>query len=434
MSTGHKIPKRKKREENKDQDQSNISNNINNLPVSNPLISNQNQSQNISNPLQNPQMNFTNQNYNTNQVNAFNPFAIQESERIKLERRMRYRHRMDGAVNLQIEDDDLQNDRYELHENQDINFEKPKINENISKENTDYYIESIHHNRYIKIEKKKEKTEEIKPPEPGAVPTQVQQEIQPQRETTDTLRAGAAPTRQKPKRPLTAFEIGKITEKKLFEKFENELSEVIDKTISKVTIIFLFTSALLSGMGLLNMVYLMTYEEYISFRNNYANSVMLIYEIFHALTFASLVGNGIKFIMAYKRYDVMASRFNKSSISVFTDLRRKMIFSGVLLCLFTITFILEIYLGTLIQLFNYIKCPKDKGDFDSSDDKYNNFKKSDFNKFRGVHIVVDILVIIIFILNIFDINVSGEKVERIITPKVEVNYYFNDEESENLLR
>lgn len=434
MSTGHKIPKRKKREENKEQNQSNISNNINNLPVSNPLISNQNQSQNISNPLQNPQMNFTNQNYNTNQVNAFNPFAIQESERIKLERRMRYRHRMDGAVNLQIEDDDLQNDRYELYENQDINFEKPKINENISKENTDYYIESIHHNRYIKIEKKKEKTEEIKPPEPGAVPTQVQQEIQPQRETTDTLRAGAAPTRQKPKRPLTAFEIGKITEKKLFEKFENELSEVIDKTISKVTIIFLFTSALLSGMGLLNMVYLMTYEEYISFRNNYANSVMLIYEIFHALTFASLVGNGIKFIMAYKRYDVMASRFNKSSISVFTDLRRKMIFSGVLLCLFTITFILEIYLGTLIQLFNYIKCPKDKGDFDSSKDKYNNFKKSDFNKFRGVHIVVDILVIIIFILNIFDINVSGEKVERIITPKVEVNYYFNDEESENLLR
>ena len=157
MSTGHKIPKRKKREENKDQNQSNISNNINNLPVSNPLISNQNQSQNISNPLQNPQMNFTNQNYNTNQVNAFNPFAIQESERIKLERRMRYRHRMDGAVNLQIEDDDLQNDRYELYENQDINFEKPKINENISKENTDYYIESIHHNRYIKIEKKKRK-------------------------------------------------------------------------------------------------------------------------------------------------------------------------------------------------------------------------------------------------------------------------------------
>jgi hypothetical protein len=44
------------------------------------------------------------------------------------------------------------------------------------------------------------------------------------------------------------------------------------------------------------------------------------------------------------------------------------------------------------------------------------------------------LVIIIFILNIFDVNVSGEKVERIITPKVEVNYYFNDEESQNLLR
>jgi len=111
-----------------------------------------------------------------------------------------------------------------------------------------------------------------------------------------------------------------------------------------------------------------------------------------------------------------------------------MIFSGVLLCLFTITFILEIYLGTLIQLFNYIKCPKEKGDFDTSNDSYNEFKKKDFDKFRGVHIVVDILVIIIFILNIFDVNVTGEKVERIITPKVEVNYFFNEEESQNLLR
>ena len=109
-------------------------------------------------------MNFTNK----NQVNAFNPFAIQESERIKLKRHMRYRYRMDEAVNIQIEDDDFQNDRNELYK--DINFEKPKINENISKENNDYFIESNHHNRYIKIEKK-EKTKEIKPPE--AAPGQI---------------------------------------------------------------------------------------------------------------------------------------------------------------------------------------------------------------------------------------------------------------------
>ena len=84
---------------------------------------------------------------------------------------MRYSHRINGAVNIQIEDDDFQNDRNELYKNKDINFEKPKINENISKENNDYYIESIHHNRYIKIEKQKEKTEEIKSPE--AAPGQI---------------------------------------------------------------------------------------------------------------------------------------------------------------------------------------------------------------------------------------------------------------------
>jgi len=419
MSSGHKIPKRKKRNENNQDDQNNLSNNNINPPISNPLNSNQP----ISNPLQNPnQMDFTNHNYNTAQINAFNPFAIQEDERIKRERRMRHRHEMDGAVNIQIEEDDLQNEKYELYVNQDINYEKPKINENISKENTNYYIESIHHDRFIKIEKKKEKTE--KPKEPGQVQAEAEAEAVARHEAKREKLKGK-------KKPLTALDI----EKKMFEKFENQLNEVIDKTIGKVTIIFLFTSALLSGMGLLHLIFFATYNEYKTFRNNYAESVMLIFEIFHALTFASLVGNGIKFVMAWKRYDIIASKFNKSSISEFTNLRRKMIFSGVLLCMFTITFILEIYLATFIQSFNHLKCPLNETDIDYENEYLNFFKKSDFKKFKGVHIVVDILVIIIFILNIFDVNVTGEKTEKIIQPKIEYNYYFTeDDENQNLLR
>jgi hypothetical protein len=419
MSSGHKIPKRKKRNENSQDNQNNLSNNNINPPISNPLNSNQP----ISNPLQNPnQMDFTNHNYSTAQVNAFNPFAIQEDERIKRERRMRHRHEMDGAVNIQIEEDDLQNEKYELYVNQDINYEKPKINENISKENTNYYIESIHHDRFIKIEKKKEKTEEPKEPSQVQAEAEAIARQEPKRE------------KLKAKKPLTALDI----EKKMFEKFENKLNDIIDKTIGKVTIIFLFTSALLSGMGLLHLIFFTTYNEYEAFRNNYAESVMLIYEIFHALTFASLVGNGIKFVMAWKRYDVIASRFNKSSISEFTNLRRKMIFSGVLLCLFTVTFILEIYLATFIQLFNHIKCPKEREHITDENYYKQNLKlitESDFKKFKGVHLVVDILVIIIFILNIFDVNVTGEKTETIIQPKIEYNYYFTeDDENQNLLR
>ena len=50
------------------------------------------------------------------------------------------RHLADGAVNLNIENDDLANDNYGLYDDKTINLEKPKINENISKENTEYYI------------------------------------------------------------------------------------------------------------------------------------------------------------------------------------------------------------------------------------------------------------------------------------------------------
>jgi DNA mismatch repair protein MutL len=64
---------------------------------------------------------------------------------------MRRRHYADGAVNINVEPDDLSNDNYSLYDDKYINFEKPKINENITKDNTEHYIESIHHDQFFKI-------------------------------------------------------------------------------------------------------------------------------------------------------------------------------------------------------------------------------------------------------------------------------------------
>ena len=157
-------------------------------------------------------------------------------ERLELMRKMKHRHDADGAVNINVEEDDLQTGNYDLYENKDINLEKPKINENISKDNTEYYIESIHHDEFLKIiqQTRKEEESDIDKKKKG-IPIKApikeksfQQKIEPQREIK--LK------KSKRKKPLTSYEMRKLTEKKIFEKFDDELTEIITKTMSKVKV------------------------------------------------------------------------------------------------------------------------------------------------------------------------------------------------------
>ena len=64
---------------------------------------------------------------------------------------MARRHAEDGAINLNVEDEDLLNDNYELYENKDINLKPQKVTDKIAKEKTEYYIESIRHDEFIKV-------------------------------------------------------------------------------------------------------------------------------------------------------------------------------------------------------------------------------------------------------------------------------------------
>lgn len=415
-----RIPKRKPRrlenvegEENQNPNPlSNINNEIpiiRNNQIENSIIQNNENPENIS---------------GNDQGNIFD-----EIDRRNLRKKMHYRHNADGAVNINVEEDDLKNENYDLYENREINFEKPKINENIPKENTEYYIESLHHDEFLKIiqSSKEEEKDEKEKNKIGILKPSLKEESYQQRDIiNEETEVSNLKSRKKLKRkkPLTNIELRELTEKKIFQKFDDELSQVITKTMSKVTLIFLFAQGILAGMGLLHIIIMTSMENWENFRRTHGNMVMIMFNIFHTLSFASIVGNGIKFISAYQKYNLIRNKFNRDSISIFTRLKKKMYFSAVLLIFFVIVFGFEVFLVTRVQRLNYIGCVENEDFYDQI------ANESYFKGYRNIHYIVDILVILLFILNVFDVNVEPEE-EKIIQPKVEVNYYLGEEDDTN---
>ena len=47
------------------------------------------------------------------------------------------------------------------------------------------------------------------------------------------------------------------------------------------------------------------------------------------------------------------------------------------------------------------------------------------NHFKTIHMIIDIVVIVLFILNIFDLNLKEDS-EKIVQAKVNINYYMNN--------
>jgi hypothetical protein len=301
--------------------------------------------------------------------------------------------------------EDIISEDTHLYENKEINLESQKIKEIIGLENTEFYIESIHHDQYYKINqiKKEEKQkEEI---------LGDQSKISPKKRRKSTHKI------------FTALEQAQLLENKLYNKFDKELTDVITKTLSKVTIIFLFAQGLLAGMGLLHVILFLTYDEYEQFLYLLSRMIIILYDIFHALTFTSLVGNGIKFVSSYQKYNIMNLQIHGNN-NEFMRLRRDMIFSGILLVFFTVVFGFEVYLATFIQKINLNKCYNvpEGGDF-NNDIIY--MDESEFKNFKYCHIVLDFVVIILFILNIFDLNIRESGNER--SAPINVNFYLGTE-------
>jgi len=324
---------------------------------------------------------------------------------IRKYRKLRNRHQEDFAISLVPNSEDIISEDTHLYENKEINLESQKIKEIIGLENTEFYIESIHHDQYYKINqiKKEEKQKEEILGE--------QSKISPKKRRKSTHKI------------FTALEQAQLLENKLYNKFDKELTDVITKTLSKVTIIFLFAQGLLAGMGLLHVILFLTYDEYEQFLYLLSRMIIILYDIFHALTFTSLVGNGIKFVSSYQKYNIMNLQIHGNN-NEFMRLRRDMIFSGILLVFFTVVFGFEVYLATFIQKINLNKCYNvpEGGDF-NNDIIY--MDESEFKNFKYCHIVLDFVVIILFILNIFDLNIRESGNER--SAPINVNFYLGTE-------
>ena len=328
-----------------------------------------------------------------------------DADYIRKKNKIRERHIEDYAISLAPNREDLVSEDIKLYDNKDINLEAPKIKENIDLENTEFYIESIHHDQYYKInqiKKEEKKKEEIL----GG---------------GETSKKGGIKKRKKTQKKLTAYEQAMALENKLYIKFDKELTDVITKTLSKVTLIFLFAQGLLAGMGLLHILITLTYTNYNNFLEQLAQMVIIMFSIFHALTFTSLVGNGIKFVSSYQKYKIISLQIS-NNLSEFTRLRQNMIFSGILLVCFTVVFGFEVFLATYIQRINLHKC------MDNTNEGIPgvNLSEDQFNVFKYFHLIVDFIVIILFILNIFDLDIQDENNDNAKRP-INLNFYLGSE-------
>ena len=363
---------------------------------------------NTDNNIQNEDPNvYNNQSQSANNINKM----IQqgdESDYIKKLGKFRNRHREDYSISLNPDREDIVNEEAKLYDNRDINLDAPKINEDISLANTEFYIESIHHDQYYKINKiskEEKKTDEI----------------------LGEPKIGGIKKRKKvAQKKLSALEKAKAIEDNMYKKVDKELTDVITKTLSKVTLIFLFAQGLLAGMGLLHFLVCIT-SKLNQLLVQFQGMIIIMFNIFHALTFTSLVGNGIKFVSSYQKYNLISEQINYST-SLFTRLRQNMIFSGILLVFFTIAFILEIYLATFVQKINLNRCLEGESDIIKSIRL--DPESSEFTRFRIFFMVLDILIIVLFVLNIFDLNVEDENSEKVQRP-INVSFYLGNEPTED---
>ena len=332
----------------------------------------------------------------------------QDPDFIRKYRRMRNRHQEDFAISLAPNKEDIISEDTHLYDNKNMNLDTQRMKENIGLENTEFYIESIHHDQYYKI-------------------NQIKKEEKKVEEIIGEAKPDIKKRRKSVHKKITALEQAQALENKLYNKFDKELTDVITQTLSKVTIIFLFTQGLLAGMGLLHIIFFLSFEDYDEFLELISKMIIILYDIFHALTFTSLVGNGIKFVSSYQKYNIMNLQIHGNN-NEFMRLRRDMIFSGILLILFTVVFGFEVYLATFIQKINLNKCYG--SNINNIKDNLNYVNEDEFNKFKIVHIILDFVVIILFILNIFDLDIQKDRNEQINQP-INVNFYLGEDTNQN---
>lgn len=151
--------------------------------------------------------------------------------------RMRQRHFADGAVFINVESDDIADQNLELYDNKGINIDPPVINEK-NATNIEYYIESSNRDKFYKISK-------------GAI-MEMEKE---KNKLIDSKKHKKSPQykdkydkEENKNKEITAMDIKRATEDQIFALFDDNLTEIINKTANKVTLLFLFAQGLLAGI------------------------------------------------------------------------------------------------------------------------------------------------------------------------------------------
>jgi hypothetical protein len=145
--------------------------------------------------------------------------------------RLRQRNITDGAILLNLEQDDIANNRVDLYDNKSINLIKPILSDK-NPLNEDYFIESTNRDKFIKIPKQQVmKLQRLEKIEEG------------KRKIQNII------NKEDIKKPVIDINADflKITEEENFEKFDKKLTDVINKTANKISLLFLFIQGLLAG-------------------------------------------------------------------------------------------------------------------------------------------------------------------------------------------
>lgn len=277
--------------------------------------------------------------------------------------RMKNRNFTDGALDIDVEMDDIENESLDLYEDKGINLPNSIENQKNSTFDdsafvTTHYIESLSRDRFIKLS---------------------QDNAQIKEETDDE------------KKENILNEIERV--KKEEEEFENDIERLTFSISNNVSIIFLFAQGLLAGLSLFNIIYLFQFNDFNSFLLNYGKSVELTFSFTHCLTFGSLVGNGIKIVTTKKYYDKLKTDYFNSNKA--NKIKRKLIVLFIAFTFFIVAFILELYLASLVPKIVYSL-------YTSSNTLL--ITKQEFDNFRIIYLVVDIIVIVNYIINIFDVS------------------------------
>jgi hypothetical protein len=200
--------------------------NNNEIPESNQVY-NQNQNINNSNHLQNFQNNSDGFGYDIPE------FLLRPENDHYFQSYMRLRQRniTDGAIVLNIEQDDIANNRVDLYDNKSINIIKPILSDK-NPLNEDYFIESTNRDKFIKI------------PKHTIMKLQRLEKIEEGKKKIQNII-----NKEDIKKPVIDINADflKITEEENFEKFDKKLTDVINKTANKISLLFLFIQGLLAG-------------------------------------------------------------------------------------------------------------------------------------------------------------------------------------------